>query len=74
VTPLAAGCRAINCKKAKLIGRTKKSRPKSKSENENARRGGDKEAPAEPLAIRYLLLVICIRPTGIKTRQIKIIR
>jgi hypothetical protein len=58
VTPLAAGCRAINCKKAKLIGRTKKSRPKSKSENENVRHGGDKKAPSEPFVIRYGLRVI----------------
>ena len=53
VIALAASCRAINRKKAKSIGRTKKGGQKSKSENENARRGGNKEAPAEPLVIRY---------------------
>ena len=44
VIALAASCRAIN---------RKKGGQKSKSENENARRGGNKEAPAESLVIRY---------------------
>ncbi|MFA9407180.1 MAG: hypothetical protein ACERKX_15335, partial [Anaerolineales bacterium] len=57
VIPSTASRRAVNPPKGKSIGRTIKSGQKSQNANANVRRGENKEAPAEPLEIRYLLLV-----------------